>query len=111
MRTLSLFSYLFLLLLVASIVMVALGNNTWLIIGCLVTTLASGTAATFLWLRAVRRAVIESQALISKTPVKARITFANVDALTANHAGIAKKFETSAAFISNLSNTDKLSAM
>jgi methyl-accepting chemotaxis protein len=111
MRTLSTFSYLFFILLLVSIGMVAMGSYSWLIIGCLVTTLVLGSAATFLWLRVLRDAVVESRSLVSKTAVKTRVSFANLDVLAENHAGIAKKFETSAAFISNLSNPEKLKSM
>ena len=101
----------FLTLLLAAMSLVVLHGNNWLILCLIGSAAVLGSLATWLWLSALRDAVVESQNLLLNEKVTIPVQFKNHRRLVSNHKDIARKFELSAAYIANLSNPEKLKAM
>lgn len=107
-RPLSIFSYLLLILLVITLVLVMIGVNLWVIAGFLVVSIAVGAVATRFWLQATYRVLLQSQSLAGSEGKNISPGFSNLDAVTLSHAEIARKFERSAAMIASLSDAESL---
>jgi len=109
-RPLSLLSYLFLLAITASIITVAIdGDRTWMF-AATIATAAIGCLLMFLWLKALRQAVTESQNILNRKDGQVRLQMNNINILSDNHSEITRKLERSATLIANLSNSESSSS-
>lgn len=84
-----------------------LTTGPWVAMAGIVASLVMSVVILYLWARAVRKTVIESYAVLKKTPDKSMGIANGLSTLSANHAVVSRKFAHYAKLIASLAKPDE----